>query len=527
MSVRSALRVGRPAGVSRMRGRLRSKVHVMYLRHIPFAGRVLPRCAPALARGTKVFGAVCLVQALAGCFVDTEKPELKLEVPDRYRLAQGAVDAAPPALDWWRSFRSAELTSLVEEAQTANFDIAVAIANILQADAQVRTAGAALLPDASGSGTITRSRASTGGTSSSGGKGGGPSIAPDRTTYQVLGNASYILDFWGQNRAALLAADENAVAKRYAREVVVLTTVSNVANAYLQVLAAQDRLRVARDDVAAASRILTLIRERMSVGTASSLEVSQQEALLANLRASVPPLEITLRQNEATLALLLGRAPEHLSIKGGSLDTLTAPRVTPGLPSELLNQRPDIRQTEAELKSTNHSVESARAAFFPSIQLTSQAGFQSLALASLFGTPAFFYSAAASVTQPIFDGGLKLGAFELAQGQQVAALQTYRKSVISAFTDVENALVALQQQTTRERLQADAVKSSREAFNISETRLREGTLDLVTLLNTQQTLFQAQDTLIQVRLARFLGVVSLFQSLGGGWPPHVKGERPA
>jgi NodT family efflux transporter outer membrane factor (OMF) lipoprotein len=481
------------------------------------------------ARWTSVLGAFCLAPALAGCFVDTEKPELKLEVPDRYRLAQGAVDAAPPALDWWRGFRSAELTALVEDSQTANFDIAVAIGNILQADAQVRTAGAALLPDASGGASITRSRASTagtGGSGSSGGKGGGgPSVAPDRTTYQVLGTASYIVDFWGQNRAALLAADENAVAKRYAREVVVLTTVSDVANAYFQVLAAQDRLRVARDNIAAAGRILTLIKERMTVGTASSLEVSQQEALLATQRASVPPLEITLRQSEATLALLLGRAPEHFSMKGGSLDAITAPRVTPGLPSQLLNQRPDIRQAEAELRSTNHSVESARAAFFPSIQLTSQAGFQSLALASLFGTPAFFYSAAASVTQPIFDGGLKLGG--LAQGQQVAALQTYRKSVISAFTDVENALVALQQQTTRERLQADVVKSSREAFNISETRLREGTLDLVTLLNTQETLFQAQDLFYQVRLARFLGFVSLFQALGGGWPPHVKGEGPA
>jgi NodT family efflux transporter outer membrane factor (OMF) lipoprotein len=501
----------------------------MYLRHIPFAGRVLP--LSARARTGRVVGAFCLVQALAGCFVDTEKPELKLEVPDRYRLAQGAAEAAPPALDWWRGFRSAELTSFVEEAQTANFDIAVAVANILQADAQVRTAGAALLPDVSGGASITRSRASTagtGGSGSSGGKGGGgPSIAPDRTSYQLVGNASYILDFWGQNRAALLAAGENAVAKRYAREVVVLTTVSDVANAYFQVLAAQDRVRVARDNIAAASRILALIKERMTVGTASSLEVSQQEALVAIQRASVPPLEITLRQNQATLALLMGRAPEHFSIKGGTLDTLTAPRVTPGLPSELLNQRPDIRQAEAELRSTNHSVESARAAFFPSIQLTSQAGYQSLALASLFSTPAFFYSAAASVTQSIFDGGLKLGGFELAQGQQVAALQTYRKSVISAFTDVENALVALQQQTTRERLQADAVKSSREAFNISETRLREGTLDLVTLLNTQETLFQAQDTLIQVRLARFLGFVSLFQALGGGWPPHIKGERPA
>jgi outer membrane protein TolC len=191
-----------------------------------------------------------------------------------------------------------------------------------------------------------------------------------------------------------------------------------------------------------------------------------------------------------------------------------------------LNQRPDVRSAEAGLKSYNYNVEAARAAFFPSITLTNSVGFQSLALIALYGTPAFFYSAAASVSQPLFDGGTRLGALELARGEQLSALQTYRKSVISAFSDVENALVSLQQQTTRERLQTDAVRSSREAFNISETRLREGTLDLVTLLNTQQTLFTAQDTLAQVRLAKLQGIVSLFQALGGGWPPRVKGDKP-
>jgi NodT family efflux transporter outer membrane factor (OMF) lipoprotein len=265
----------------------------------------------------------------------------------------------------------------------------------------------------------------------------------------------------------------------------------------------------------------------MTAGTASTLEVSQQEALVATQRASIPPLEITLRQTQFALALLLGRAPEHFSVKGGSIDTMTVPRVTPGLPSELLNQRPDIRDAEATLRSTNHSVESARAAFFPSIQLTGQAGYQSLALASLFGPSGLLYSAAASATQPIFDGGTRLGQVELAQGEQIAALQAYRKSVVSAFTDVENALIALQQQTLRERLQLDVVKSSRVAFDVSEARLREGTLDLVTLLNTQQTLFQAEDTLYQIRLAKFQAIISLFQALGGGWPPHTKGEGPA
>jgi outer membrane protein, multidrug efflux system len=459
---------------------------------------------------------LCLAQILSGCFfVGTENPELKLDVPDRYRLAHGASQTTPPDLGWWRGFHSAELTALIEEAQTSNFDIAVAVANILQADATVRTAEAALLPNVSLGAGLSRSRPSNGTIPQI-----ATGVAMDRTIFSnSLSNASYMLDFWGQNRANLLQADENAISVRYQKEVVTLTTVSNVVNAYFQVLASQDRIRIARDNVAAASRILNLIRERVHNGTASRLEVSQQEALLATQRASVPPLEITLEQNVTALALLLGRAPGRFSVKGGSMKNITVPTVTPGLPSELLNQRPDIRSAEAALKSQNYNVEAARAAFFPSITLTNQLGFQSLALAALYGTPAFFYVAAASVSQPLFDGGLRLGALETAQGQQASALQAYRKSVISAFSDVENALVSLQQQTLGERLQSEAVKSSREAFNISEARLREGTLDLVTLLNTQQTLFQAQDALAQVRLARLQSIVSLFQALGGGWPP--------
>jgi outer membrane protein, multidrug efflux system len=486
----------------------------------------LPRAVSrrrALGRVGRTALTLCLAQVLGGCFVDTEKPELKLDVPDRYRLARGKTDAVPPTLDWWRGFRSPELTALVEEAQTANFDIGVAIANILQADAAVRTAQAALLPTVNLGGGITRSRPSNGNI---------PQIAAgtamDRTTYaNQLTSASYVLDIWGMNRANLLQADENSVATRYQKEVVSLTTVSSVANAYFQVLASQDRIRIARDNVAAASRILMLIRERLDVGTASTLETSQQEALLATQRASIPPLEITLQQNVIALALLLGRAPEHFAVRGGSMNAVTVPRVTPGIPSDLLNQRPDIRSAEAGLKSFNYNVEQARAAFFPQIALTNQVGYQSLALASLYATPAFFYSVGATVTQPLFDGGTRLGALELAEGEQLSALQTYRKSVVSAFSDVENALVALQQQTSREKLQVGVVKSSREAFNISESRLREGTLDLVTLLNTQQTLFTALDTLAQIRLARLQGIVSLFQALGGGWPPPAKGDKPA
>jgi outer membrane protein TolC len=203
---------------------------------------------------------------------------------------------------------------------------------------------------------------------------------------------------------------------------------------------------------------------------------------------------------------------------------ITIPRVTPGLPSELLYQRPDIRQAEAQLVSSNFSVEVARAAFFPQIQLTAQTGVQSAALASLFGPGAWFYTLSAGLTQPLFDGFLLESQLKQAKGVQLQDLQAYRKAVLSAFADVEKALVALAETTRQERLQAQAVTDSRKAFDVSETQLRAGTVSLITVLQTQQTLLTNENTLMQVRLNKLLAASSLFQALGGGWvpPPAVQ-----
>ena len=178
--------------------------------------------------------------------------------------------------------------------------------------------------------------------------------------------------------------------------------------------------------------------------------------------------------------------------------------MTPGLPSELLYQRPDIRQAEAQLASSNFSVESARAAFFPQIQLTATTGVQSAALAALFGPGAWYYTLAAGLTQPIFDGFLLESQLKQAKGVQLQNLQAYRKAVLSAFADVEKALVALAEITRQERLQIEAVNNSRKAFDVSETQLRAGTVNLITVLQTQQTLLIAENTLAQVRLTKLL-----------------------
>ena len=456
---------------------------------------------------------------LAGCLI-TERPELALEIPNSYKAAPGTPASAPPKLDWWRGFRSKELTDLIEEAQTSNFDIAVAVAHIIQADAASKIAGAALYPNANLNASATRTRSSQANRDTTGG--GSAGGGSERVSYTIFLNASYELDFWGKNRATSEAAQELAVASRFDRDTVAIGTVVSVATAYFLVLSSQDRLRIARQNVEAADRVLTLIKQRFEAGTASALEVAQQETLVAQQRAQIPPLDQILRQNVATLALLVGRAPAFMKVRGGSVFRIGIPRVTPGLPSELLIQRPDIRSAEAQLASADASVLAARAAFFPSITLTGEYGVASSALKNLFTPQAIFYQIAAGLVQPVFDGFRLEGQLEQAQGRQLELLSTYRRSIVSGFADVERALIAITDNAELERLQRQVVTASRQAFNIAETRLREGTVDLTTVLITQQALFNAQDAEVVVRLARLQAVLSLYQALGGSWMPPAQ-----
>src|SRR6266545_2847321 len=451
------------------------------------------------------FVGLCLVQMLSGCMFTSERAELAAEIPPKYGAGQG--ESAPPALDWWRGFRSRELTNLIEEAQIANFDIGAAIGRILQADAQAKIIGAPLLPVVDFVGFAERFKNPGG---------------PERNLFHAALNASYEIDFWGKNRAASRAAQETAVASRFNKEVVVLSTIAAVGNTYFQVLSAQDRLRIAQGNFNAANRILTLIKQRFDAGTASQLDIAQQESLVAQVRANIPIFDQTLRQNIAILAVLIGKPPVEVVIKGDNIYRLAIPRVTPGLPSELLFQRPDIRSAEANLASADASVEAARAAFFPSISLTGQGGYESNVLKLLFTPQSAFYNIALNATQPLLDGFRLEGQLELAQGRQFELLKVYCQSILAGFADVEIALIAVADTAERERLQQIVVNTSRQAFQLAETRLREGTIDYVTVLQTQQTLFTAEDNLSVARLARLQAILSLFQALvGGRLPPGV------
>jgi NodT family efflux transporter outer membrane factor (OMF) lipoprotein len=475
--------------------------------------------------------------ALSGCVLDWEKPDATVEAPPTFRAA-GKPRSAPPiaaAREWSTGFRSAELTRVVEKALDQNLDIAAAVARIEQADAQARINSAPLWPSLAINDIARRTQtpasitsatstsASTNATTTTGAAGSSVLKTRRFNFFQQQLTASYEIDFWGKNQDASNAARLLAHASRFDRDVVEISTVASVVNAYFQVLTAQDRLRIARSNIQIAETVLRAIKARLDVGTATALDYSQQASVVAVQRATVPPLEQTLRQTKNTLAVLLGLPPETAVVEGGSLTRLRFPKVEPGLPSELLLRRPDIAEAEAKLESAEFSVLQARAAFFPSIKMTGYFGVQSVALRTMFRPEAIAWQIAGDLTQPVFDGYNLQGQLMLQKGKYAELAQTYKKQILTAFSDVENALIAIAETRRQLKLQGEAVAAARRAYEVAEARLREGTIDIITMSTTETTLFQNQDTLAQVRLAYFQAATSLYQALGGGWTGPTRG----
>ena len=301
-----------------------------------------------------------------------------------------------------------------------------------------------------------------------------------------------------------------------------LTTRASVVNNFLIYATNRERVTVARQNLRNAVRILAVIRQRRAAGTASDLDIAQQEeSSVGILRAAIPPLRQAAENARTALAILVGRPVQAVQLATRTVRRLRLPAVSAGLPTSLLFRRPDICSAEQQLQSADANVDVARKAFLPTIQLTGQAGFQSALLSTLLRPESFIYTMAAGVTQPIFEGGRLRGQLALSEAQRQELLEVYRKAIVSALTDVENALIAIRENASRESAQRLGVQAARRAFDLSEERLRQGTIDLTTLLNVQGTLFQAEDTLIQIRLARLQAIAGLFQALGGDWeePP--------
>jgi NodT family efflux transporter outer membrane factor (OMF) lipoprotein len=462
---------------------------------------------------------VAAASLLCGCNLGPDYHRPSLDLPPAYRATQETAAAAWPSADWWKGFHSPELNMLIEQARTHNFDIAAAIAQVKQADAQVRIAGAALLPTVSGTGSGGWQHVGLGANSNrfGGGRGGVSNASIDLHSYSVGLNAAYELDFWQHNLALRQAAVASAVFSRFDQETVALTVISNVANTWVTALADADQLAVTRRNVAAAEQTLAVVRSRFAAGTASALDVANQEALAAGERALIPNYISLMEQEVIALGILVGEPPERITVRPGTLTALARPPVAAGLPSELLARRPDVAAAEAQLISQNFNIKVARAAFFPTIQLTSSAGYQAAALNHLILPGSALASLTSGLTQPLFDGGILRGQLEQAKGFYDQLLAQYHKTVLQAFTDVDTALTAWRYASEQEKLQRAAVVAATRAADIARAQLAAGTVDITTVLTAEITQFNDENLLVQVRLARAQALLSLYKALGGGW----------
>ncbi len=455
---------------------------------------------------------------MGGCGRTRDQPDPGLDIPESFRATPATAKTAWPGQDWWQGFGSPELNALIERARTQNFDIQAAVARVRQADAQVRIAGAALLPTLNGTASPSWQHLGLGtGASSIKSRGGGGNASIDTRSYSLGLSAAYQLDFWGHNLARSDSAEASAMFSRFDQQTVALTVLTSVANTWFTALALSDRLAVAKRNVTDSEQTLAVIRGRLQAGTASALDLASQEALVAGERANIPNFQNQLEQALISLGLLTGTPPERILVRPGTLTALKLPLVSPGLPSALLERRPDVASAEAQLTAAGFDVTVARTAFYPSINLTGSAGFQAAALNALISPGGFIASLAAGLTAPIFDGGALRGALDQARGRQAELLADYRKAVVQAFTDVDNALVAWRYTSEQERLQQLAADAARRAAAIAREQMRAGTADITVVLTAETTLFNAEDTLAQVRLARTQALLNIYKALGGGW----------
>jgi NodT family efflux transporter outer membrane factor (OMF) lipoprotein len=329
--------------------------------------------------------------------------------------------------------------------------------------------------------------------------------------------ASYSADFWGLYRDRLYQARENLRAARYAETVVGLTVASSVAQQYFTVLATRERIVIARQNIEAAKRILTVVQAKVTNGVSSNLDLAQEQSVVATQEARLPGLIEQEREARYALAILLGKAPEGFDIQAQNLNGLVSPSLQGGMPSELLLRNPTVAEAEANLFAAHANVDAARAAFFPQISLTGGGSYASTAIGSLINPGNFAWSIGASLLQSIFDGGRLKAQDDLAIAQQQEQIANYRKAVFTAFSNVESALGQVSSDNDQLVALTEEVRASTEAFRISELQYREGTIDILSLLTAQQSLFSAQDTLVQTKLARLDANVSLYMALGGGW----------
>lgn len=442
------------------------------------------------------------ILALSACSVTPDYTRPSVDTASSYR-EQSVEGTQPVTRDWWQNFQSAELNTLMTQALERNNDLRVAVSRIEQARAAVTFARADLLPSVAASGGASYSRTDPPGAS-----------ATTRRAADVGIDAAYELDLFGAGRAALTSARADYTGTQFDRDALALIVMSDVAQTYFNLVNTRERIVSAENNLGIAQRSLEIIQTRYDAGAVSGLELAQQRTQVAGTQASLASLQQTETVYLNALGVLLGQAPQNTSVAARSLDGLVAPAIDAGLPSDLLQRRPDIAAAEQSLIAANADIGVARAAFFPVVNLGT--GF-SIARSPIGDPATTALSLAAAIAQPIFQGGRIKAGVEQATARQTELIETYRKTVLVAFQDVEDALAALKAAQIRNTALTAAAESSATAYDLARKRYDAGLVDFQTMLDAQATLLNAQDAQTQSRADLLNATVSLYRALGGGW----------
>jgi multidrug efflux system outer membrane protein len=456
--------------------------------------------------------ALAVALVACGCMVGPNYARPPVTLPDSYRglTEAGSVDSSSLGdAKWWDVFQDEQLQSLIKTALEKNYDVRIAAARVLEAQAQLGIVHADELPTIAAGASVLGQRVPA------------ALFGFSRTAVAgvVSGSASWNLDFWGRLRRASEAARAQIVGAGWAQRAVVTTLVSELADAYFGLRALDLQLEITTRTLATRQESLRLTEIREQGGATSLVDVRQAEQLVYAATTEIANLERTIEQQENLIRVLIGDLPAPVARGRALTDQPHAAEVPAGLPSALLERRPDIQRAEQQLVAANAEIGVAKAAYFPQISLTGSGGFESTALSALFSGPSVIWSAAVGAVQPLFTGGRLRSQVELAEVRREESLLLYQQTIQGAFREVSDSLVGYRKVRESRAQQELLVAAARDARRLADVRYEGGVTSYLEVLDADSRLFAAELGLVQVQFGELAGLVEIYRSLGGGWQP--------
>lgn len=444
---------------------------------------------------------------------------------DNHAAGIATASGKLPEADWWHAFQNDELTDLIERALEQNHDVRRAVSRVMEGRASVLSAGAGLYPQLNLQGSYTNTAISkntlAGLGLASGARPGPQTFATPGTSFDLWNAGADLrweLDLWGRIRRGMEAASAEAGGIEQDARAVALTLIGDVGQAYFRLRELDEQIDIAKQNLALRRDTLDIIRTRASVGLASELDVSRSEVLAAETAGQIPDLRRLRAVELHRLEILVGSTPGTLVVSSKLLRTVVVqPEIPVGLPSQLLERRPDILQAETTLVAANARIGQARAYFFPALSITGQGGLQSVEFSNWFSSNSSNYSIGPSITLPIFLGGTNVARLDAAESRYEQMLESYQQTILQAFREVADLLVSLRERTEQLKRQHEQVQAARTAVELADVRYRKGLVNYLDVLDAQRTVLAAETQIVQTERARLADMVNLFKALGGGW----------